>query len=59
MTSPGLMRETGCSGLVHWDNLEGGDREGGSKEFNMGDTCTTMDDSCQCMTKITTILKSN
>ena len=23
ITSPGLMRDTGCSGLVHWDDLEG------------------------------------
>ena len=25
ITSPGLMRETGCSGLVHWDDPEGWD----------------------------------
>ena len=24
-----LMHETGCSGLVHWDDPEGGDGEGG------------------------------
>ena len=29
--SPGLMHETGCSGLVHWDDPEGWDREGGGK----------------------------
>ena len=23
ITSPGLMHETGCSGLVHWDDPEG------------------------------------
>ena len=22
-TSPGLMQDTGCLGLVHWDDLEG------------------------------------
>ena len=27
--SPGLMHETGWSGLVHWDNTEGWDGEGG------------------------------
>ena len=27
--SPGLMHETGCSGLVHWDDPEGWDGEGG------------------------------
>ena len=33
ITSPGLMHETGCSGLVHWDDPEGWDGgrwEGGS-----------------------------
>ena len=25
ITSPGSMRETGCSGLVHWDDPEGRD----------------------------------
>ena len=28
--SPGLMHDTGCSGLVHWDDPEKQDREGGS-----------------------------
>ena len=26
---PDLMHETGCSGLVHWDDPEGWDGEGG------------------------------
>ena len=25
------MHETGCSGLVHWDDPEGWDREGGER----------------------------
>ena len=25
---PGLLHETGCSGVVHWDDPEGWDREG-------------------------------
>ena len=29
IASPGLMHETGCSGLVHWDDSEGWDEEGG------------------------------
>ena len=29
IASPGSMHETGCSGLVHWDNPEGWDGEGG------------------------------
>ena len=29
VASPGLMHDTGCSGLVHWDDPEGWDGEGG------------------------------
>ena len=28
ITSPGLMHDTECSGLVHWDDPEGWDGEG-------------------------------
>ena len=57
IASPGLMHETGCSGLVQWDLPEGGDGEGGGGGgFRMGNTCTPMDDSCECMAKTTTIL---
>ena len=28
---PGLMHETGCLGLVPWDDLEGWDGEGGGR----------------------------
>ena len=56
IASPGSMRETGRSGLVHWDDPEGWDGEGGGRGFRMGDTCTLMADSCQCMAKPTTIL---
>ena len=54
IASPGLMHETGCSGLVHWDNPEGWAEEGGG--FRMGNTCTPMADSCQCMAKTMIIL---
>ena len=30
IASPGSMHETGCSGLVYWDDPEGWDGEGGS-----------------------------
>ena len=30
IASPGLMHDTGCSGLMHWDDTEGWDGEGGS-----------------------------
>ena len=31
IASPGSMHETGCSGLVHWDDPEGWDGAGGGK----------------------------
>ena len=31
IASPGSMHETGCSGLVHWDDPEGWDGEVGGK----------------------------
>ena len=31
IASPGSMQETGCSGLVHWDDPEGWDGEGGGR----------------------------
>ena len=37
ITSPGSMHETGCSGLVHWDDPEGWNREGGGKEGQDGE----------------------
>ena len=30
VASPGSMHDTGCLGLVHWDDPEGGYGEGGS-----------------------------
>jgi len=50
------MHETGCSGVVHWDDAEGWDEEGGGGGFRMGDTCIPVADSCECMVKPTTIL---
>ena len=35
--SPGLMHETGCSGLVHWDDPEGWNREGRGREDQDGE----------------------
>ena len=37
IASPGLMHETGCSGLVHWDDPEGWDGEGGGREGQDGE----------------------
>ena len=36
MASPSLMHETGHSKLVHWDNPEGGDGEGGGRGLRDG-----------------------
>ena len=55
IASPGLMHEAGCSRLVHWDEPEGWDAEGGGRGFQVGNTRTLMADSCQCMAKTTTI----
>ena len=57
IASPGLMHDTGCLGLVHWDDPEGWDEEGcGRGAWDRRDTCTLVADSCQCMAKTTTIL---
>ena len=45
------MHDTGFSGMVHWDDPEGWDGEGGGRGFRMGNTCTPMVDSSQCMVK--------
>ena len=37
IASPGLMHETGCSGLVHWDDPEGWDGEGSVTEGQDGE----------------------
>ena len=56
ITSPGWMHETSaqawCTGKTQRDRVE---REVGGR-IRMGNTCNSMADSCQCMTKTTTIL---
>ena len=37
ITSPGSMHDTGCSRLVHWDDAEGGDGEGGGRGIQDGE----------------------
>ena len=56
ITSLGSMQDAGCLGLVHWDDPEGWDGEGGERGLRMWNTCTPVADSCQCMAKTTTIL---
>ena len=43
IASPGLMHETGCSGLVHWDDPEGWDAEGGGRGVQDGGHMYTHD----------------
>ena len=56
ITSPGWMYETSaqawCTGKTQRDQVE---REVGGG-IGMGNTCKSKADSCQCMTKTTTIL---
>ena len=56
IAGPGSMHETGYSGLVHWDDPEGWDGEGGGRGVQDGEDIYTMPGSCQCMAKNTTIL---
>jgi len=56
IASPGSMHETGCSGLVHWDDTEGWDGEGGGRGVQDGEHMYTKSDSCQCMAKTMIIL---
>ena len=37
IASPGLMNETGCLGLVHWDDPDGWDGEGGGRGVQDGE----------------------
>ena len=56
VASPGLMHDTGCLGLVHWDDPEGWYGEGGGRReegegFRMGNTCIPVADSFRYMAK--------
>ena len=37
ITSPGSMHDTGCSGMVHWDDPEGWYAEGGRRGVQDGE----------------------
>ena len=37
IASPGSMHDTGCSGLVHWDDPEGWDGQGGGRGVQDGE----------------------
>ena len=46
ISSPGLMHDTGCLGLVHWDDPEVWYGEGGGRGVQDGNMCTPVADSC-------------
>ena len=46
IASPGLMQDTGCLGLVHWDDPEGWYREGGGRGVRIRNTCISVANSC-------------
>ena len=56
ITSPGLMHDKGCSGLVHWDDPEGWDREGGGWGVQDGEHMYTCGRFLAMYGKTTTIL---
>ena len=41
IASPGSMHDTGCSGLVHWDDPEGWDAKGGGRGVQDGELMYT------------------
>ena len=53
---PGSMRETECSGLLHWDDPEGWDGEGGGRGFQDGEHMYTRGGFMSMYGKTTTIL---
>ena len=56
IASPGSMHDTGCLGLVHWDDPEGWDGEGGGRGFQDGEHMYTRDGFMSVYGKTTTIL---
>ena len=56
ITSPDWMHETSAPAWCTGKTQEGSGRKGGGGGIGMGNTCKSMADSCQCMTKPTTIL---
>ena len=56
ITSSGSMNETGCSGLVHWDDPEGCDGKGGGRGVQDGEHMYTHGWFMSMYGKTTTIL---
>ena len=56
LASPGSMHETGCLGLVHWDDPEGWDGKGGGREVQDGEHMYTHGGFMSMYGKTNTIL---
>ena len=56
ITSPCSMHDTGCLGLVHWDDQEGWDREGGGRGVQDGEHIYTCGGFMSMYGKANTIL---
>ena len=52
VASPGLMHDTGCLGLVHWDDPGGGYGEGGGRRVQDGNTGIPVADSFRYLAKL-------
>ena len=56
IASPGSMNDTGCSGLVHWDDPEGCDGEGDGRGVQDGEHMYTRGRFMSIYGKTNTIL---
>ena len=56
--SPGSMHDTGCLGLVHWDDPEGWYGEGGGRRVQDGEHMYTCDEFILIFGKTNTIMYS-
>ena len=56
IASPGSMHDTGCSGLVHWEDPEGWYREGGGRRVQDEEHVYTHDGFMSMYSKTNTIL---
>ena len=56
ITSPGLIQDTGCLWLVHWDDPEGWYGEGGERGFQDGEHVYTCGGFMSMYGKTNTIL---
>ena len=56
IASPGSMQDTGCLGLVHWDDPEGWYREGGGRGVQDGEHIYTHGRFISLYSKTNTIL---